>query len=113
MSENLRRRWRRKAASHWLTDALWRIAVGVIGGTVVFVGILALIGPGPGWLLLFIGFGILASEFAWAERALNKAKAQAVRAKEKAVTVGTTRVIIVGTLVVGALLAAGAWLWVL
>lgn len=112
MSESKRRRLRRKFAQHWVTDALWRIAVGVLGGTIVFIGLVALIGPGPGWLLLFIGFGILASEFAWAERALDKAKKQAVRAKQKAMTASLRNWIVVGTVVIGAILVAGAWLWV-
>ncbi len=32
--------------------------------------------PGPGWLVVFVGLGILASEFAWAERLLDFAKAK-------------------------------------
>ena len=27
--------------------------------------------PGPGWLIVFLGLGILATEFAWAERLLG------------------------------------------
>jgi len=27
--------------------------------------------PGPGWLIVFLGLGIMATEFAWAERLLD------------------------------------------
>jgi uncharacterized protein (TIGR02611 family) len=32
--------------------------------------------PGPGWLVVFVGLGILATEFAWAERLLRFARAK-------------------------------------
>ncbi len=30
--------------------------------------------PGPGWLIIFVGLGVLASEFEWARRLLDFAK---------------------------------------
>ena len=35
--------------------------------------------PGPGWLVVFLGLAILASEFAWAERLLRFARRQVGR----------------------------------
>lgn len=49
----------------------WRIGVGVIGGLVVLLGLVLVPFPGPGWLIVFVGLGILATEFAWAERLLD------------------------------------------
>lgn len=47
----------------------------MVGWLVVLVGIVLLPLPGPGWLVIFLGLGILAAEFVWAERLLKRAKA--------------------------------------
>ncbi len=60
-----------------------RIGIAVAGGLLVVVGIALLVLPGPGWLIIFLGLGILATEFVWAERLLNKAKEKAQQAKDK------------------------------
>jgi uncharacterized protein (TIGR02611 family) len=52
----------------------YRIGVGVIGGLIVVLGLALVPLPGPGWLVVFVGLGILATEFAWAERLLNFAR---------------------------------------
>lgn len=51
-----------------------RIGVGILGGLVLVVGIIAIPYPGPGWLIVFTGLAILATEFAWAQRLLDYAK---------------------------------------
>lgn len=51
-----------------------RIGVGIVGGVVLLIGILMIPYPGPGWLVVFIGLGILATEFAWAKRVLAYVK---------------------------------------
>jgi uncharacterized protein (TIGR02611 family) len=51
-----------------------RIGVGLVGGIVLFVGIIAIPYPGPGWLIVFAGLGILATEFVWAQRVLTYAR---------------------------------------
>ena len=45
---------------------VWRIGVAAVGLAVVVAGIVMLVTPGPGWLVIFIGFAIWATEFAWA-----------------------------------------------
>lgn len=62
---------------------IWRIFIGVVGGLVTIVGAILLAAPGPGLLVLFAGLGILASEFAWASRALLKTKSIASAASAK------------------------------
>ncbi|RKT54153.1 TIGR02611 family protein [Saccharothrix australiensis] len=52
----------------------YRIGVGVVGGLVLVAGILMIPYPGPGWLVVFAGLAILATEFAWAGRLLRFAK---------------------------------------
>ena len=51
-----------------------RIIVAIIGGTVLAIGIALLVLPGPAFLVIPAGLGILAIEFAWARRWLRKAK---------------------------------------
>ena len=57
----------------------YRVLVAVVGFAVVALGIFLLPFPGPGWLVIFLGLGILATEFAWAERLLNYARRQVRR----------------------------------
>lgn len=52
----------------------WRIAVGVLGTVLVVAGIVLLPLPGPGWLIIFAGLGVLATEFHWAARLLRFAR---------------------------------------
>lgn len=40
----------------------------LLGFMVVFAGLVMLLIPGPGWAAIFLGFAILATEFAFAER---------------------------------------------
>ena len=62
-----------------MSPILKRVLVGIVGGLVTVIGVVALIAPGPGWLIVFAGLGILGSEFAWAARALKTAKGVANR----------------------------------
>ncbi|QJY47782.1 TIGR02611 family protein [Pseudonocardia broussonetiae] len=52
----------------------YRVGVGVVGTIVLLLGIVAIPYPGPGWLIVFAGLAILASEFAWAKRVLRYAR---------------------------------------
>src|SRR5262245_49871865 len=45
-----------------------RVIVSVVGVTVLLVGIALLVLPGPAFVVIPIGFAILASEFEWARR---------------------------------------------
>jgi uncharacterized protein (TIGR02611 family) len=47
------------------------VAVGVVGLTVLVIGIVAIPYPGPGWAIVFLGLAILATEFYWARRTLR------------------------------------------
>lgn len=46
----------------------------VAGSIVLVVGIIAIPYPGPGWLIVFAGLGILSTEVEWARRLLEFAK---------------------------------------
>lgn len=51
-----------------------RIAIALIGGTVVLIGVVMLVTPGPALVVIPIGLAILAIEFAWARHWLNRLK---------------------------------------
>ena len=51
------------------------VAVSVVGGTVVLTGVAMLVLPGPGVLAILAGLALLATEFAWARRWLDRAHA--------------------------------------
>ena len=42
----------------------------------VLLGLVLVPFPGPGWFIVFVGLGILATEFAWAERLLDFGRAK-------------------------------------
>ncbi len=60
-----------------------RIAVSIAGGALVLLGLVLMVLPGPGIPLLIAGLAILATEYVWAQRALNYAKDKAKRASDK------------------------------
>jgi uncharacterized protein (TIGR02611 family) len=51
-----------------------RIAVTVVGFVVLLAGLVMMVTPGPGIVVILVGLAILATEWAWAERALDRAK---------------------------------------
>jgi uncharacterized protein (TIGR02611 family) len=48
--------------------AIRKPLVFIVGFAVVAAGVLMLVLPGPGWVAIFLGFAILATEFAFAEK---------------------------------------------
>jgi tellurite resistance protein TerC len=61
-----------------------RLVVLIGGGTVLFVGGLMLLLPGPGLLVIFLGLSILATEFAWARAWLRRLRVTTKRAARRA-----------------------------
>jgi uncharacterized protein (TIGR02611 family) len=49
----------------------WRVGVTVVGLAVIAGGIVLLPLPGPGWLIIFAGLGVLGTEYEWAKRLLG------------------------------------------
>lgn len=54
----------------------------VVGFTLLLIGVVLLVGPGPGWLVILLGLGLLAAEFVWARRLLDSMKEKAVRLRK-------------------------------
>lgn len=61
-----------------------RIIVTILGFTVVLLGLVLLVLPGPGLLVVALGFAILATEFVWAWRAQRFVQAKARGAGRRA-----------------------------
>jgi uncharacterized protein (TIGR02611 family) len=53
----------------------WRIMIGLVGSLILAAGLLGLVAPIlPGWALIFVGLGLLSTEFGWARRLLRRAR---------------------------------------
>jgi len=51
-----------------------KILIGIAGAAVALIGIVLVPYPGPGWLIVFAGLAILATEFSFAARWLGTAR---------------------------------------
>ncbi len=69
-----------------------RLSVAAVGFTVLTAGLIMLLTPGPGLLVIIGGLAILAHEFAWAARALDRVKLRAAQAKEAALRRAPNRI---------------------
>lgn len=56
-----------------------KIIIGVIGTTILLIGVALIVLPGPAFIVIPIGLAILATEFAWAKRIFKKVKQQIER----------------------------------
>ena len=86
-----------------------RVLVGFVGGLVTLIGVVALVAPGPGWLIIFTGLGILASEVAWAARVLTSARGVANRAANAAKIKKKHRLMIMAALIFLSLVGLVIW----
>ena len=59
-----------------------RLIIAVIGFTILLIGIAMIVLPGPAIVVIPIGLGILANEFIWARRLLDRVKSNASNMKE-------------------------------
>lgn len=55
----------------------------ILGGfTLLFLGVVMLITPGPGWLVIIGGLAMLGAEFVWARRLLDRLKSEGERLRQ-------------------------------
>jgi len=54
----------------------------LFGFTLLALGVLMIVTPGPGWLTIILGLGILAAEFVWARTLLDRLKEQGMRLRD-------------------------------
>lgn len=67
---------------HELAPRVRRVVVGVVGGSIVLVGVAMIILPGPAILVIPLGLAVLGTEFLWARRYVRKARRLITRAKK-------------------------------
>ncbi|MFF5446748.1 TIGR02611 family protein [Streptomyces sp. NPDC012888] len=91
----------------------WQVGVFVVGLAVVGTGIVLLPLPGPGWVIIFAGMAIWATEFVWAQLVLRWTKRKVTEAAKKALDPKVRRRNIIlttaGLVIAGTLL--GFYLW--
>ena len=76
-ANNARMNWMNRLRNLWNLENIKivrRIIVSVVGATVLLIGIALLVLPGPAFIVIPIGLAILATEYAWARRWLNRAR---------------------------------------
>jgi uncharacterized protein (TIGR02611 family) len=54
----------------------------VFGFTLLALGVVMIVTPGPGWLTILLALGVLAAEFVWARRLLDRLKRQGTRIRD-------------------------------
>ncbi|MFJ3211561.1 TIGR02611 family protein [Streptomyces flaveolus] len=91
----------------------WQVGVFVVGLAVVVAGIIMLPLPGPGWVVIFGGMAIWATEFVWAQLVLRWTKRKVTEAAQRALDPKVRRRNIIltsiGVVIIGVL--AGIYLW--
>ena len=80
LAEKLARRRER----HLKRGRAYRIMFMIAAFLVVAIGLALVPLPGPGWAIVFIGLGMLALEFEWAERLMEKILNRLEAAQESA-----------------------------
>ena len=64
-----------------LPAPLRKLIVGVIGVTIILLGVAMVVLPGPASIVIPIGLAILATEFAWARRAVRRTRVMIAKAR--------------------------------
>jgi uncharacterized protein (TIGR02611 family) len=59
-----------------------RVMKVLLGFTLLVLGAVMIFTPGPGWLTILLGLGVLAAEFVWARQLLEHLKQQGLRLRD-------------------------------
>ena len=59
-----------------------RVFIVLAGFTLLLLGIIMIFTPGPGTPVILLGLGVLAAEFVWARRLMERVKREAARLKD-------------------------------
>jgi uncharacterized protein (TIGR02611 family) len=60
----------------------------VAGFTLLLAGVVMIVTPGPGWLVIFLGLSLLAAEFIWARRLMDRMKREGGRVRDAVWSIG-------------------------
>ncbi|MFJ3494621.1 TIGR02611 family protein [Streptomyces sp. NPDC086091] len=91
----------------------WQVGIFVVGLAVVVAGIIMLPLPGPGWVVIFGGMAIWATEFVWAQLVLRWTKRKVTEAAQRALDPAVRRrnIILTSVGLVIIVAIAGFYLW--
>jgi uncharacterized protein (TIGR02611 family) len=66
-----------------LQNLFMKRAVKIAGGFLLLLaGLVMLVTPGPGWVTIALGLALLATEYRWARRLLDRLKARGVQLRD-------------------------------
>jgi uncharacterized protein (TIGR02611 family) len=51
-----------------------KVVYSIVGGSVILIGIVMIVLPGPAIIVIPLGLAVLATEYAWARRVLHRGK---------------------------------------
>ena len=73
--------WTQRYIDSWasMPTPIRRILAASVGFVTLVVGVVLLVLPGPGLVVMLFGLAILATEFAWAKRSMHHVKHQGNR----------------------------------
>ncbi|MEE1752657.1 TIGR02611 family protein [Streptomyces sp. SP18CS02] len=91
----------------------WQVGVFIVGLAVVGAGVAMLVLPGPGWVVIFGGMAIWATEFVWAQLVLRWTKRKVTEAAQRALDPRVRRRNIILTTIgfVIVVVLVGIYLW--
>jgi uncharacterized protein (TIGR02611 family) len=79
-------------------NVLVRLARMTLGFILVLIGVVAIPLPGPGWLIVCVGLGVLSRDVAWADRLLRRLRQRIPGAEAPSPwTVAATVAVAIGT----------------
>ncbi|GAA4927389.1 TIGR02611 family protein [Streptomyces coeruleoprunus] len=91
----------------------WQVGVFLAGLAVVALGVVMLPLPGPGWLVIFAGMALWATEFVWAQLVLRWTKRKVTEAAHRALDPKVRRrniiLTVTGLVIAGVLIGIYVW----
>ncbi|MFD4945252.1 TIGR02611 family protein [Streptomyces sp. NPDC058239] len=91
----------------------WQVGVFVVGLAVVVAGIIMLPLPGPGWLVIFGGMAVWATEFVWAQLVLRWTRRKVTEAAQRALDPKVRRrniiLTVIGLVIIAVLVGIYVW----
>ncbi len=73
-----------RKAVHLTYKAARRVVIGIVGATVLLIGLVMIVTPGPAIVIIPVGLAILSIEFAWARSWLKRLRASISNRNSKA-----------------------------
>jgi uncharacterized protein (TIGR02611 family) len=111
-AQRMRERLAEQREAHARRNRFYRAGFAIVGATVTLAGVAMLVTPGPAFVVIPLGLAMLALEFAWAERLLDRALDQAEIAQRKAAETTRTQRIL-GAVATALAIAAAVTAWLL